>query len=310
MNKKILITGAKGFIGSNISKYFKKLNFKIYGIGHGIISKEEANYIGIDYWFSSEITLKSLHNINQKFDIIIHCAGSSSVDFSIQNPYLDFKKSVNTTLEVLEYIRIYNQNAKLIYPSSSAVYGEQPNYKISEFSKRNPCSPYGFHKKIIEDLCESYSKRYSLNIKIIRLFSVYGKGLKKQLLWDACNKFSNQEEVIFWGKGNETRDFIHVDDVAKLFYFLLEQTELFMIVNGGNGIRYDIKEIVSKINELFGMNKQIIFNNISHEGNPVYYWADISTLDTFNWKSEITFEEGLKEYIAWYKNQNQELLFT
>ncbi len=307
MARKILITGAKGFIGSNISTYFKKLSFEIYGIGHGIISKKEANHIGIDYWFNSEITLKSLCDINQKFDIIIHCAGSSSVDFSIQNPYLDFKKSVDTTLELLEYIRIHNKDTKLIYPSSSAVYGEHPNYKISEFSKRNPCSPYGFHKKIIEDLCESYSKRYNLNIKIIRLFSVYGKGLRKQLLWDACNKFSNpSKEVVFFGKGNETRDFIHVNDVAKLFHFVLEQKELFLIVNGGNGIKYNIKEIVTKINKLFRVNKQIIFNNISHEGNPIYYWADISILETFNWKSEITFEEGLKEYITWYKNLNQE----
>ena len=122
-----------------------------------------------------------------------------------------------------------------------------------------------------------------------------------------CNKFSNpSKEVVFFGKGNETRDFIHVNDVAKLFHFVLEQKELFLIVNGGNGIKYNIKEIVTKINKLFRVNKQIIFNNISHEGNPIYYWADISILETFNWKSEITFEEGLKEYITWYKNLNQE----
>lgn len=303
-SKTVLITGAKGFLGSNVSKYFKKLGYVTYGIGHGGLSIEESQNIGLDYWKKDDISIKSILEFDQKFDIIVHCGGSGSVGFSVEYPYDDFKKTVDGTLEVLEYMRLHNSEAHLIYPSSPAVQGECENKPIIEDYIGKPTSPYGYHKKIAEDLCQSYSEKFGLKVVIVRLFSVYGKGLKKQLLWDACNKMLNAEDkVLFWGTGDETRDFIHVDDVISLFVKCMEVNERFIIVNGGTGIKNTIKQIVELIKNLLQKDIKIEFNNQVNVGNPQYYQADTKKLQEIGFDEFIDFDDGLKEYILWFRKE-------
>jgi UDP-glucose 4-epimerase len=302
--KKILITGAKGFLGRNISSHYKKKGYETYGIGHGDLFVDECKSIGLDYWIRSEITVDALKSINKKFDLIIHCGGSGSVGFSIENPYKDFKKTVDGTLEVLEYMRLYNPKAHLIYPSSPAVQGEHPDTQMREDYIGKPASPYGYHKKIAEDLCQSYSEKYTLDIKIIRLFSVYGNGLQKQLLWDACQKLiNNPNRVEFWGTGDETRDFIHIDDVLTLIDTVLKLKETFLVINGGSGIKYTISNVINLIRTQLSPNTKIEFNNQTNIGNPIYYWADTTRLNLLQWKPKIVFTEGLAQYIEWAKKQ-------
>ena len=301
-NKKLLITGAKGFLGSNIAKHFKTLGYKTYGIGHGDLLVEECEKIGLDYWYKSDVTINAIKDINETFDLIVHCGGSGSVGFSVEHPYDDFKKTVNGTLEVLEYMRLYNQNAHLIYPSSPAVQGECPNEPIKEDYIGKPASPYGYHKKIAEDLCRSYSDKYDIKVSIIRLFSVYGNGLKKQLLWDAYNKIINAKtEVEFWGTGEETRDFIHVDDVLILIDSLIQKDDKFMLINGGTGSKHTIKNVVKMIRDLINPKIHIQFNNQVNIGNPVFYWADTQKLEKNDIKSNKKLEKELINYIEWAK---------
>lgn len=302
--RKILITGAKGFLGSNVAKHFKALGYETYGIGHGGLSVDESKEIGLDYWKKDDISIKAILEFNQIFDVIVHCGGSGSVGFSVEHPYDDFKKTVDGTLEVLEYMRVHNPNAHLIYPSSPAVQGEHPDSPIKEEYIGKPASPYGYHKRIVEDLCQSYSEKFGIRVSIVRLFSVYGNGLKKQLLWDACNKILNSEDgVLFWGTGSETRDFIHVDDVVLLFERTLEKNNSFMITNGGTGIKYTIKQIVELIRVNLGKYVKIDFNNQINIGNPQYYWADIKKLEEINFHHFVEFEDGLNRYVKWFRKE-------
>ena len=300
MTKKILITGAKGFLGSNVCKYFKQKGYTTYGIGHGGLSVEESQEIGLDYWKKDDISITSILEFNQTFDVIVHCGGSGSVGFSVEHPYDDFKKTVDGTLEVLEYMRLCNPNAHLIYPSSPAVQGECEDKPIKEDYIGKPASPYGYHKKIAEDLCQSYFEKYGLKISIIRLFSVYGQGLKKQLLWDAYHKIQQaNKEVIFWGTGNETRDFIHIKDVLEIIEKIICKEDRFIIINGGTGIKYTIKDVVMMVRDLVNKNVEIKFNNKVNIGNPIYYCADTKKLKNYGINPKISFEDGLKEFIKW-----------
>lgn len=302
MSKKVLITGSKGFLGSNIAKHFKNLGYKTYGIGHGGLSVDESKEIGLDYWKKDDVSIKSILEFEQTFDAIVHCGGSGSVGFSIEHPYEDFKKTVDGTLEILEYMRVYNLNAHLIYPSSPAVQGEHPDTPIQEDYIGKPSSPYGYHKKIAEDLCQSYSEKYNLKVSVIRLFSVYGNGLKKQLLWDACHKIKNSDsQVIFWGTGAETRDFVHIDDVFLLVDVLLKQDEKFILINGGSGIKFSIKYVVEMIRDLMNPLVGIIFNNQANIGNPIYYWADTQKLQKYGFKANRNLEQEIKSYVEWVK---------
>lgn len=298
--KNVLVTGAKGFVGSNTAKYFKRLGFETYGIGHGDMSTAELLAFGLDHWRNSDITINSINGYAVKFDLIIHCGGSGSVGFSVEHPYDDFKKTVDGTLEVLEYIRLFSPKSHLIYPSSPAVQGEHQDTPIPEEYLGKPCSPYGYHKKIAEELCKSYSEKFNLKISIVRLFSVYGVGLKKQLLWDSVKKISSSnDEAIFWGTGYETRDFIHIDDVVKIFEALSYHKKLFIIVNGGTGSKITISEIVEKIKVLLHVDTRVFFNNKVSEGNPIYYSASTVLLKSIYNKDFKKIDQGLIEYVRW-----------
>lgn len=301
----VLITGAFGFIGRHVARHFFKNGWHVVGIGLGEWKGEEFKDWGIDEWYSGLITKELLLSVEKKPDVIIHCAGGSSVGFSVEHPKEDFDMTVESTRTVLEHMRNNCPNARLIYPSSAAVYGQKDDVPIKEEDALEPVSPYGINKKIAEDLCEEYSKKYNLRISIVRLFSVYGEELQKQLLWDACKKIAEaEEEVVFFGTGEETRDWIHIDDVAELFFILAKSGNKFEIMNGGSGIRIAVKNIISELLKALKTEKKIVFNNISKEGDPKFYTADLNKLKKIGWKTKVSLRDGINKYVNYFKKQN------
>jgi len=226
------------------------------------------------------------------------------VSDSVAHPHEDFDNTVNTLLATLEYIRLYNKKAKLIYPSSAAVYGLKKDRPIKENHKLNPVSPYGFHKEIAEELITSYHKNFKVKAGIIRFFSLYGNGLKKQLLWDACNKFSaSGKEVTFFGTGEETRDWIHIDDAVRLIFEVSKNNRNFLLLNGASGERVMISEVINLIAREFE-DKKVVFNGESRKGDPKYYHADIKKAVSIGWQPDISFKNGIKDYVNWFRNSS------
>lgn len=299
---KILVTGAYGFLGRYTAKKFKEEGYHVTGMGHGKWYAEEYEKWGIDNWVESTITFDALMNINTKFDVIIHCAGSGSVAFSRQNPYEDYQKSVQSTLSLLEYIRLQNPKCKFIYPSSPAVQGNLGNIQIEEEMSASPVSPYGFHKKIAEELCQSYNTNFNVAIGIVRFFSIYGEGLKKQLLWDACRKIDLSDKVVFFGTGKETRDWIHVSDAVELLYVLNENLQDCVVINGGCGKSLEIEYVISKLAKNFDKEMNISFSGEIKEGDPIHFWANMDKANKLGWQAKINLEDGLLSYVNYYKS--------
>lgn len=302
MNKWILITGAHGFLGRNCSLFFKKNGYRVIGIGHGKWQDSNFTQYGIDIWKERDVNFKNLSEIKQKFNLIIHCAGGGSIEFSMKNPAQDFQKTVITTLSVLEYMRLFQKEAKLILPSSVAVYGDSKGKKIKEDDSLQPISCYGYHKKIAETLCESYSQKFGLKIIIIRFFSLYGRGLKKQLLWDACMKFKkNKKTAEFFGSGLETRDWLHIDDAVNLIYKSTKTDSKFVIYNGASGKSYCIKYMIRLLTKEFDYHGNIVFSKNKTIGKPKYCLADVSKVRLLNWKPYINLDIGIKNYVNWFR---------
>jgi UDP-glucose 4-epimerase len=301
--KKVLVTGANGFLGRNLAFKFKSEGFHVTGIGHGKWYKEEFNRWGIDSWVESTITFEALINIKASFDVIVHCGGSGSVGFSNSNPYEDFQKSVQSTLSLLEYIRLQSPECKFIYPSSPSVQGDVGDLPIREDVISSPISPYGFNKKIAEELCMSYRNNYGLNIGIIRFFSIYGKGLRKQLLYDACKKMhlSQDSEIVFFGTGSETRDWINIEDATALILALANNLNGWDVINGASGIRVPIRDVIELIAKEFDKVDCIKFNGVVREGDPLYYWADMTHTFTYDWRPSISLNAGIKDFIDDFK---------
>lgn len=302
-DKNVLITGANGFLGRNISLFLHSKGFSVFGIGRGHFSETEKQNLGFKHWITSDISVASIRQFNTNFDYIIHCAGGASVATSINDPVEDFRNTVSATLDVLEFIRIHSPTCKLIYPSSAAVYGEHDDSEISITDALNPASPYGFHKKMAEDLCLSYNKFFMVDISIIRFFSVYGPGIKKQLIWDACNKIKDSSDTaLFWGTGQETRDWIYISDAMELIYSVMLIPDSLLIVNGGSGVSTTIENTLKLLAQSLGNEAiNITFNGASKTGDPCHYKANIKECSQLNWQPKVTLKEGLTAYINWFK---------
>ncbi|MDP5200714.1 NAD(P)-dependent oxidoreductase [Flavobacterium sp. DG2-3] len=297
----VLITGAFGFLGRNAAKEYKKRGFHVVGIGHGKWNYEDYAVWGIDQWVETTIKLDVLLALDISFDIIIHCGGSGSVAFSNTNPYEDFQRSVQSTLALLEFIRLKNKNCKFIYPSSPAVQGNLGNIPIKEEMSGIPASPYGFHKKIAEEICFSYHKNFNIQIGIIRYFSIYGEGLKKQLLWDACKKLSSEGDLEFFGTGKETRDWIHISDATSLMGMFSDQLKDYQVVNAGVGKVVEISDVIKKLSHCFKNSRKINFNGLVKEGDPIHFLADTKKAFELGWIPKISLEMGLENYVEYFK---------
>jgi UDP-glucose 4-epimerase len=303
--KKLLITGAHGFIGRYAARFFSQQGWEVTGVGYGEWEAGELAQWGVSHWYQGAITLERLGDCGRGTDAIIHCAGSGSVSFSLEHPAHDFQDTVGTTLAVLEFMRLQAPHSHLLLPSSAAVYGASQVFPLKESTLLSPISPYGVHKKIAEELCASYASFFGLAVSVIRLFSVYGAGLRKQLLWDACQKIARQD-FSFFGSGQEARDLIHVEDVARLFWFCLKKTKNgFTLMNGASGQSVTVKQILTELFLAFKRSERPIFSGRVREGDPNKYEADISRAVALGWKPHIALAEGIRNYVTWWRDHQE-----
>ena len=294
---KMLITGVGGYIGSNCLKFFKD-DYEIFGID------KNANPAG--NFIKGIVNLENLKSFNQEFDVIVHLAGSATVAEAENHPREETDKTIGSTKDLLEFIRLYNRNAKLIYASSAAVYGDKHGEKIKETNCTEPISTYGKNKLEAEDMCREYSKKYNLDIKIIRFFSVYGEGLRKQVLWSFSEKLkrAGENKVVCFGTGEEFRDFIHISDVVNFINIAINQNKDFDIFNCGTGQACKIKNTLLELAKHYKSNVELCFDNIVHKGDPISLVADIEKAKKAGFTPRVSIQEGLEKYAKWYKKEN------
>jgi UDP-glucose 4-epimerase len=206
-----------------------------------------------------------------------------------------------TTAAVLEFARREAPLARIVLASSGAVYGEAPALPIPETAALNPVSPYGVHKRMAEDLCRMYGAQFGIAAVVVRFFSAYGEGLRKQLLWDACRRVAGGHHD-FAGTGEEVRDWLHVSDVAALVFLAQEAASAHCpVLNGGTGVGASVSQIVEEIYAAFGAAGGPRFTGRRRPGDPTAYIADISALGRLGWKPTVAWKQGVRAYVSWFK---------
>ncbi|HTY24494.1 MAG TPA: SDR family oxidoreductase [Desulfomonilaceae bacterium] len=270
---KLLITGISGFIGCSLGAYFAAKGAHIIGFSRReILSPFASENVKTNYR-PAEIA-----RLVRRFrpDVIIHAAGPSSVRDSFKDPAEDFSKSVVLFHSLLEGIRMSGIRPLVIFPSSAAVYGNPASLPVSESAPLKPISPYGYHKVLCEKLAEEYAELYSIPSLVVRLFSVFGTRQKRLLVWELFDQFRNRKEVVVEGTGNESRDYIHVDDVARLLEKLLSGVkEKYLIVNVAAGRAVSVKELAYLMKEILNSGKPIVFQGKVRLGDPLKWQADV-----------------------------------
>jgi len=304
MNNRVWITGANGFIGRHLAKAFiNKKVIKFFKTNSSSLMENKSNFsFSLD-----EQGIKSAIDMHGYPDQVFHLAGAPTVGRSFQNPHEDFVSNVITTEILLDALS--ESKTHIIFASSAAVYGDNYDKGIKVDDKLLPKSPYGFNKIISEEIIKSYVNFFGLSATILRLFSIYGPGLYKQLLFDCCVKLKTHTKsnpLVFGGTGKELRDWLEVSDVVSAMQNLNKLDQgVVNTFNLGNGFAINIKDIILKTisawEESSGL--QPIFNKIKRSGDPFCLMADKTSLPP-GFSPTVNIDDGIKHYVAWFKSEN------
>ena len=311
-NKRIIVLGSSGFIGSHLVSWFRSQDYHVAGVD---MANNAALALGLkepDIFYRFILPDKRFEDVIKEFrpEAIINASGPSSVANSLLNPAADFYGSVNLGFSVLESIRKVLPDCRYLLLSSAAVYGNPAYLPVSEDTKLNPISPYGYHKMMCEELIREYFDIYGVRTSTVRIFSAYGPGLRKQILWDIYHKAIKNKQVDLFGTGEETRDFIYIQDITYSIQLILERSIFNAdIYNVANGYEVNIRELTQLFLSSLGMkNVDIAFSGEIKPGDPQRWCADIQKIKQLGFVSHFDLEYGLAEYVRWIKGLFRESL--
>ncbi|MDH3203512.1 MAG: NAD-dependent epimerase/dehydratase family protein [Nitrosopumilus sp.] len=300
---KIFITGGAGFIGRHLTEFFLKNNkVCIYDNLSNSSNKDISQLVknGADFVKGDILDYEYLKKSCSEFDVVIHLAAISDVKKSTQNPEMTEKVNVSGTTNVLKCC-VENNIKKIIFSSSAAVYGNC-KIPISEKSDIKPISTYGVSKMKGEKQINEFSNHSGLNTICLRLFNVYGKGQNKEYA-GVISKFldgiSEKDEIIIYGDGEQTRDFISIKDVVKAFHCAIKKettdNEIFNIASGKS---ITIKNLATLIASIF--NKKIKINyKLENKHEIKFSEADIALAQKdLGFNPEIKLEKGLRDLVS------------
>jgi len=299
---KILIIGSRGFIGSHTFSFFNKIDSYEVWRADVVVDYPAQKYFLID---AANIDFEEIFQ-NHSFDVCINCAGAASVPDSVIHPLRDYYLNTKLVFNLLDSIRKYNKGCKFLQLSSAAVYGNPGILPINESHVPDPISPYGWHKYQSELICKEFHQVYNLHTCAARIFSAYGPGLKKQIFWDWSSKIRESKEIVLFGTGNESRDFIYIDDlVASLNCIVNNSLFEAEIINIANGEEITINKAISVFRNFGDVHFNYTFTNESRAGDPINWCADINKIKNWGYKQQTSFEEGVKKYIEWVKREKK-----
>jgi UDP-glucose 4-epimerase len=277
----ILVTGHRGFLGRAIHERLVAEGRKVIGAGRPDVPIPSAAF-------------RRLVDSAEP-EVIVHCAGPASVGDSIRDPAEDRRGSV----EVLARLVDEAPDARLLLISSAAVYGEPEALPVAETARIAPISPYGRHRAECERLLLEGGKPSA----ILRVFSGYGEGLRRQVLWDVCRQALDLGAVQLAGSGEESRDFVHVRDVAQAVSVAIDRSPFGGdVYNVATGTETTIRRLAESLLVGLGSSASLRFSGRPRVGDPARWRADISLIAGLGFTPTITIEEGARTYARWVED--------
>lgn len=300
--KRILISGGAGFIGSHLVDLLVSYGHKVRVLDNlstgnieninGHIERGTVQFIQGDIQDASLVE-KSLEDV----EIVVHLAAQTSVPYSIQNPRITFEVNVNGTLNMLRSCANWGIK-KLVFASSSAIYGETISLPATETTMPNPISPYAESKLMGENHCFAFSDRRLLASTVLRFFNVYGprQGLSEYagVIMRFIENTRQGIPLRIYGDGLQTRDFVYVRDVANSILLSMENNKADNeVFNIGSGQPTRIEELANKVLELTGSKVGISYMS-PRKGDIKHSYADISKAKKLlGYKPDIKLRHGL-----------------
>jgi len=300
MSNLLLVTGISGFIGRYVARHFIEQGWSVVGIDNS--PPENAPLANLKAYHRLQLPDSTLATLIASYSpqVFVHCAGRASVGSSITDPASDFYGNTLLTFEVLNTLRVNAPQCKFIYLSSAAVYGNPQSLPISEEHLPFPISPYGFHKLQGEQLCLEFSKVYGIATASARIFSAYGPGIRRQVMWDICHKAIFQDSITLQGTGQESRDFIHALEIAKALFIIANKAPMQgEVYNLGTGIEVTIAELAELLLEALDYQGSLKFDGEISAGNPLNWQAEITKMQALGFQPGVPLKQGVRTFANW-----------
>ena len=305
-NKLVVVTGGAGFIGSHISWELVKDN-EVVVIDNLYTGKEENVPPGAKLVKADIRDYSSIAELISNADYVFHEAAQVSVVESIRDPIFTEEVNVLGTLNIIK--ALLEGHGKLVFASSAAVYGDNPNLPLKESERPKPLSPYGVTKASAEEYLRVYNELYGLPVVALRYFNVFGPRQSFNQYSGVISIFINRalagKPLVIFGDGKQTRDFIYVKDVVKANLIVAESRRANgRVFNVATGKETTILELAMKIIEITGTTSSIVFDK-PRPGDIRRSVADVSEIKKLGFEPEWSLEEGLKKTVEWYsKNES------
>lgn len=294
---KILITGGSGFIATPLIKHLLE---KGYGIKVIDIKKPDITHKSLE--FVNKSILSNITKDIKGCDAVFHFAALLGVDNSDKRPLDTMKINLEGSVNVFKSA-IDAGVKRIVYSSSSEVYGEPRELPIREDSVKGPVSTYGVSKLASEIYAKAYNQEFGTDIKIVRFFNVYGPGQQENWVVPIfISKALRNESIKVFGNGNQTRCFTYVEDVADGVSKVFEKGGSGEIYNIGNNQPTTILELAQTIKELTGSKSEIIKAGFGKETRLKereieYRIPDISKIKSLGWQPRTMIKEGIRKIL-------------
>jgi len=316
-NKTILITGGAGFIGTHlVEELIQHQNYLVIidTFGNYYYSGKKENLASIlkdyknlkDYEIiRGDLKEEGIYNkIHKEIDLIFHLAAHAGVRFSIANTELVTRNNILSVVNVFEYAKEHNIE-KVVFASSSSVYGNPLYTPVDEEHPKNPISPYAVSKLCGEHYADYYFREYDLPITSLRFYTVYGpRGRPDMAIGKFFNYIMNDNEITIYGDGEQLRDFTYVSDIVDGLILSGEKEEAIgQVFNLGFSSPITVNKLIEKMYSIANVPEKVKYGEKKKGDVEVTHSDTTKAKKMLNYHPKVDIDTGLRKTFEWYQKK-------